>query len=103
MLCAGRWDTRVTHVIVPKLVRNAKLLAGMAAGNWILSTDFVTASAAAHRLVDPVSCPLPVSAVIIACVVPTCPGLNLCRGSRMHCYACAIMTLPLIDRRTMSW
>ena len=49
-----RWDARVTHVVAPELRRGAKTLGAMAAGNWLLSTSFLTASAAARCLVEPV-------------------------------------------------
>ena len=44
----------MTHVAAPSLKRVAKVLAAMAAGAWIVSTDFLTASHAAHALVEPV-------------------------------------------------
>ncbi len=53
-MCCCRWEERVTHVVAPSLKRVAKVLAAMAAGAWIVSTEFLTASHAAHTLVDPV-------------------------------------------------
>jgi len=44
----------VTHVVAPTLKRVAKVLAAMAAGAWVVSTQFLTASHSAHKLVDPV-------------------------------------------------
>ncbi len=44
----------MTHVVAPSLKRVAKVLAAMAAGAWIVSTEFLTASHAARALVDPV-------------------------------------------------
>ena len=44
----------MTHVVAPNLKRVAKVLAAMAAGAWIVSTAFLTASHAARALVDPV-------------------------------------------------
>ena len=35
----------MTHVVAPALKRSVKTLAGMAAGSWVLSTSFLTASA----------------------------------------------------------
>lgn len=42
-------------MVLPSLVRSVKSLAGMACGRWILSADFIEASASAEALVDPVS------------------------------------------------
>ncbi len=54
-----RWNCRTTHWVAPKLNRTAKALSAMAAGAWLLSTSFITASAAARALVEPVSsCPV---------------------------------------------
>ena len=53
-LCCCRWEERVTHVVAPSLKRVAKVLAAMAAGAWVVSTEYLTASRAAHALVDPV-------------------------------------------------
>ena len=44
----------MTHVAAPSLKRVAKVLAAMAAGAWIVSTDFISASHAARALVEPV-------------------------------------------------
>lgn len=44
----------MTHVVAPSLKRVAKVLAAMAAGAWVVSTEYLTASHAARALVDPV-------------------------------------------------
>ena len=49
-----RWEDRVTHVVAPSLKRVAKVLAALAAGTWIVSTEFLDASHAARTLVEPV-------------------------------------------------
>ena len=53
-LCCRRWEDRVTHVAAPSLKRVAKVLAAMAAGAWVVSTEFISASHAARALVEPV-------------------------------------------------
>ena len=47
----------MTRVVAPSLKRVAKVLAALAAGTWILSTEFLDASHAARTLVEPV-CPM---------------------------------------------
>ena len=44
----------MTHVVAPSLKRVAKVLAALAAGTWIVSTEFLDASHAARTLVEPV-------------------------------------------------
>lgn len=44
----------MTHVVAPALKRVAKVLAAMAAGAWVVSTEFLDASQTARTLVDPV-------------------------------------------------
>ena len=49
-----RWEDETTRVVAPSLKRVAKVLAALAAGTWILSTEFLDASHAARTLVEPV-------------------------------------------------
>ena len=42
--------------MAPRLARSQKVLAGMAAGAWLLHTSWIEASATAHRPVEPVRC-----------------------------------------------
>lgn len=44
-----------THVLVPALCRTERLLAGMAAGNFIVLKDYVIDSAQAGKLLPTVS------------------------------------------------
>ncbi|XP_017784595.1 PREDICTED: DNA topoisomerase 2-binding protein 1-A [Nicrophorus vespilloides] len=46
------YDPSSTHLICPKLSRNEKLLASMAAGKWVLHTSYVQDSAEAGKLLD---------------------------------------------------
>ena len=55
--CCRRED-ETTRVVAPSLKRVAKVLAALAAGTWILSTEFLDASHAARTLVEPV-CHMP--------------------------------------------
>ncbi|KAL6782513.1 hypothetical protein ACKKBG_A07070 [Auxenochlorella protothecoides x Auxenochlorella symbiontica] len=47
------WSPRVTHVVAPRFLRTNKVLAGLAAGNWVVSPDWVWASAEAGACLDP--------------------------------------------------
>ena len=41
-------------MVAPRLKRVAKVLAAMAAGAWVVSTDFLDAARTARTLVEPV-------------------------------------------------
>lgn len=53
MVCS--WSEGVTHVVAPALVRNRKIVAAMAAGNWLLHTSYLDACRQAGCLVSEVS------------------------------------------------
>ncbi|KAK9864191.1 hypothetical protein WJX84_006137 [Apatococcus fuscideae] len=46
------WCAGVTHVVAPALVRNRKIVAAMAAGNWLLHTSFLDACRTSKSLVQ---------------------------------------------------
>ncbi|CAD7701523.1 unnamed protein product [Ostreobium quekettii] len=48
-----QWNDQITHVVLPELKRNEKAVCGMAAGKWLVSTDYVEACAKQQRLLDP--------------------------------------------------
>ena len=48
----------MTHVVAPCLGRNARMLAAMAAGLWIVSWDWLSVSQRSRCLVEPVRGPL---------------------------------------------
>ena len=52
--CACRWEPNVTHVVAPCLARNARILAAMAAGLWVVSWDLLDVSQRSRCLVEPV-------------------------------------------------
>ncbi|KAK9824675.1 hypothetical protein WJX72_012276 [[Myrmecia] bisecta] len=47
-----RWESRVTHVVMPSLMRSGKTLAGLAAGNWILGSSYLDECQSARRLIE---------------------------------------------------
>ena len=50
-----RWDSRITHLLLPgDWVRGAKVLAAMAAGSWLLSTDYLAACTKNQALLEEV-------------------------------------------------
>ena len=53
--CWRRWEARITHLLLPgDWVRGAKVLAAMAAGSWLLSTDYLAACTKHHALLEEV-------------------------------------------------
>lgn len=50
----GRWEMGVTHLVLPKLVRNVQVLGAMASGGWLLSWDFLLACERSHAWLEPV-------------------------------------------------
>ena len=53
-----RWEAGVSHLVLPKLVRNVQVLAALASGAWLVSWSFLTACQHSHTWEDPVSVPL---------------------------------------------
>ena len=45
----GDWQAKLTHVVMPELMRNSKLLAGLAAGAWIVGTSYLIGMPRAER------------------------------------------------------
>ncbi|KAK9811029.1 hypothetical protein WJX73_007693 [Symbiochloris irregularis] len=50
---SGRWEMGVSHLVLPKLVRNVQVLAAMACGCWVLSWSYLTACERYHQWVEP--------------------------------------------------
>lgn len=44
----------MTHLVLPKLVRNCQVLAALASGCWLLHWNFLTACERAHSWLEPV-------------------------------------------------
>ena len=49
------WSPRVTHVVAPRFLRTGKVLAGLAAGNWVVIRDWLAECVKAGHYIDPVS------------------------------------------------
>lgn len=49
------WSPRVTHVVAPRFLRTGKVLAGLAAGNWVVTRDWLAECVKAGHYIDPVS------------------------------------------------
>ena len=92
----------MTHVVAPVLARNARILASMAAGLWIVSDQLVTVSQHNRCLVEPVRAFCPAPQLKRCCwhwVVPAWLACNCARravSSREHAsdeVACALQLL----------
>eukprot|EP00993_Chasmostoma_nieuportense_P007716 NODE_977_length_1728_cov_31.092442_g916_i0.p1 GENE.NODE_977_length_1728_cov_31.092442_g916_i0~~NODE_977_length_1728_cov_31.092442_g916_i0.p1 ORF type:complete len:556 (-),score=110.12 NODE_977_length_1728_cov_31.092442_g916_i0:61-1614(-) len=46
------YDPRCTHMVLPELVRTEKVLCAIAAGNWLLTDEYLLSSQKAGRFVD---------------------------------------------------
>ena len=50
--CPKQWEPSITHLITPHLGRSEKVLAGMAAGAWILTTEWLAGCWSSGRVLD---------------------------------------------------